>query len=310
MPINPQIEVLLASYAQFPAIDYGAISADQLRALNDQQMGQGTAPEVAHVEDLGVELQGRVLRARLYRPHNSTDRSGLTLFFHGGGWVIGTLDTHDTLCRALAHASGNAVLSLAYRLAPENRYPAAIEDCYDALVWACRHGANLGIDASRLAVAGDSAGGNLAAAVAIAARDRQGPDLCHQLLAYPVVDRDYAYNSYAENGGGEFFLSIAAMEWFWGHYLGETPIEAAPLAAVMRTPDLANLPPATIFTAEFDPLRDEGMAYAAKMLEAGNKVEAAIAPGMIHGFFSMFEAVPDAMQWISRAGQRLKEALT
>lgn len=309
MPLNPQVEAILAMFAQAPAPDFARLTAEALRASSDIPMQMGPPPEVAQVQDLLIELSGRALPARLYLPKGAGDNPPLTLLYHGGGWVIGTLDTHDGTCRALARASGSAVLSVGYRLAPEHRYPTAAEDCYDALCWAATNGAALGVDPRRLAVAGDSAGGNLAAAVAIMARDRSGPALRHQLLIYPVTNADFTTPSYLENGSGNYFLSTAMMQWFWDQYLGETSPDSARLAAVLQTAALAGLPQATVLTAEFDPLRDEGMAYAERLAEAGGDVDFAMAPGMIHGFFSMFEAVPDALQWIERAGARLRAAL-
>ncbi len=307
MPLNPQVEALLAMMAAMPKTDYATVTPAELRAQLDTPMGFGEPPAVAEARDLAIALDGRTLPARLYRPDGAAAPAPLVVFYHGGGWVIGTLDTHDATCRALARASGAAVLSVGYRLAPEHPYPAPVEDCYAALEWAAAHAADLGCDPARLAVAGDSAGGNLSAAVSIMARDRGGPALRHQLLIYPVTDDDYSLPSYAENGGGDYFLSTDSMNWFWGHYLiGD---EEAPLARVGRTPDLSALPPATVITAEFDPLRDEGMAYAARLAEAGIAVDAAVAPGMIHGFFSMFQAVPDATTWIERAGANLKRDL-
>lgn len=307
MPLNPQVEALLAMMAAMPKTDYATVTPAELRAQLDAPMGFGEPPVVAEVRDLAIELEGRTLPARFYRPDGSAALAPLVVFYHGGGWVIGTLDTHDATCRALARASGAAVLSVGYRLAPEHPYPAPVEDCYAALEWAAANAADLGCDPARLAVAGDSAGGNLSAAVSIMARDRAGPALRHQLLIYPVTDDDYSLPSYAENGGGDYFLSTDSMNWFWGHYvIGD---EEAPLARVGRTPDLSALPPATVIAAEFDPLRDEGMAYAARLADAGIAVDAAVAPGMIHGFFSMFQAVPDAMTWIERAGANLQRDL-
>lgn len=309
MTLNPQVEALLQMMAQMPQIDFAMASPAEVRAAYDQTVLMGEPPAVAEVRDISIPLDGRTLAARLYLPEGAAERPPLILFYHGGGWVVGTLDTHDGTCRALAQKSGSAVLSIAYRLAPEHRYPVPVEDCYDALVWAAANAGALGIDASRLAVAGDSAGGNLSAAAAIMARDRGGPALRHQLLIYPVTDPNFETASYKENGGGEYFLSEAGMRWFWAHYLGDTPEDAAPLAAVLHTADLSGLPPATVIAAQYDPLRDEGMDYAGRLAAAGVPVNAAVAPGMIHGFFSMFEAIPDAWQWIDRGGANLKKAL-
>ena len=309
MPLNPQVDALLQFMAQMPQIDFATAGHAEVRAIFDYPMPMAAPPKVARVEDVSVALDGRTLDARLYIPEGASERPPLTLYFHGGGWVVGTLETHDGTCRALAQKSGSAVLSIAYRLAPEHRYPIAAEDCYDALVWAAANAHRLGVDGSRLAVAGDSAGGNLAAAVAIMTRDRAGPALRHQLLLYPVTDQDYSSPSYAENGGGEYYLSTEAMRWFWAHYLGDTTTENAPLAGVLQTNDLSGLPSATVITAEYDPLRDEGIAYAEKLMAAGVAVDAATAPGMIHGFFSMFEAVPDAWQWINRSAANLAKNL-
>lgn len=308
MSVNPQVQALLAMMAQAPALDLKTATPADVRASYDQSMQVGAPPQVAEVRNLSIALDGRTLDARLYVPEGAGDRPPLVVYYHGGGWVIGTLDTHDGTCRALARASGAAILSVAYRLAPEHPYPAAAEDSYDALCWAAANAESLGVDASRLAVAGDSAGGNLAGVVAIMTRDRGGPQLAHQLLIYPVTDCDYGTASYAANGGGEYFLSEETMRWFWDQYLGNCPADAAPLATILRTADLAGLAPATVLTAEYDPLCDEGMAYAERLRAAGNDVDDAIAPGMIHGFFSMFEAVPDAQPWIDRGGARLKAA--
>jgi acetyl esterase len=305
VPLNPQVEALLAALAGYPAPDPATASVAEMRAANDTPMAAGLPIAMARVETLAIPLPGRTLVARLYVPEGADNALPLTLFFHGGGWAVGTLDTHDATVRALARASGSAMLSLAYRLAPEHPYPAPVEDCFEALCWAAGQSAALGVDAARLAVAGDSAGANLAAACAILVRDRCGPTVRHQLLLYPVTDRDYARASYRENGGGEYFLSTGMMDWFWRQYLGETASQDAPLALLARRQDLAGLPPATVIVAEYDPLRDEGLAYAGGLEAAGVPVSAEIAPGMIHGFCSMFEAVPDALGWIDRGGQAL-----
>ncbi len=307
MTLNPQVESLLAMFAAFPAPDYTTITPQELREQN-KPMQVGPPPEVTEVRDLAIDLPGRTIAARLYRPADADTLLPLVLFYHGGGWVIGSLETHDATARALARASGAAVLSVDYRLAPECQFPGPLDDCYDALGWAAAHAAELGIDPARLAVAGDSAGGNLAAAVAIRTRDAGGPALRHQLLIYPVTDTDFTNGSYAANGGGGYFLSTEMMIWFWTQYLPDLTAPD-PHAAVLKHPDLAGLPPATVLVAQFDPLRDEGLAYARALGAAGVAVESELAPGMVHGFVSMFEAVPDALPYIERAGARLKAAL-
>lgn len=310
MPLNPQVEALLAAMAGFPPVDYEKVTAEALRMVSDRPVTIAPPPGVARCETMSVQLPGRTIEVRLYIPFTSSGEPlPLTLYFHGGGWVIGTLETHDATCRALAAASGSALLSVAYRLAPEYPFPAGLNDCHDVLAWAAGHASALGVDARRLAVAGDSAGGNLAAAVALMARDAGGPALRHQLLLYPVTDRDFSRNSYVAHGAGGAFLSTAAMKWFWNAYLAGSPSSDFSLAAIYEAKDLSGLPPATVITAEYDPLCDEGMAYAARLVDAGVPAEAAIAPGMIHGFISLFQAVPDARPWIERSGQRLKEAL-
>ena len=309
MPLDPGIEALLAALAEMPAIDPSVASVGEMRAANDRPIDAGPPIAMARVEDLVIPLPGRSLAARLYVPENAGGKPPLTVFFHGGGWVVGTLDTHDATARALARASGSALLSVAYRLAPEHPYPAPVEDCYDALCWAASQEQVLGVDADRLAVAGDSAGANLAAACAILARDRGGPVLHHQALIYPVTDRDYTTASYRENGAAGGFLTTAMMDWFWQHYVGDRTAREAPLAFLLHTPDLRDLPPASVIVAQYDPLRDEGLAYARRLAEAGVRVTADVAEGMIHGFFSLFAAVPGVHAWIDRAGGRLRADL-
>lgn len=308
MALNPQVEALLAFFAQLPQIDPATITAEALRASNNRPMPLGPPPAVAMTRDIDIALPGRTLPARYYLPHGTGANPPLVVFYHGGGWVVGTIETHDPLCRALANASGAAVLSVGYRLAPEVPFPGPLDDCHDALVWAYDHATELGIDATRLAVAGDSAGGNLAAAVALRLRDEGGPALRHQLLIYPVTDTDFTRPSYTQNGGGNYFLSSMMMQWFWFQYLGHAPGAHIEGATVLRTTNLSDLPPATLIMAEFDPLRDEGVAYGQALAAAGNTVHSVVAPGMIHGFFSMFEVVSDALPMIEDSGARLRAA--
>ncbi|WP_428334514.1 chloramphenicol hydrolase [Novosphingobium sp.] len=309
MTVNPQVEALLGFFAQMPQVDYATITSTQVRALMDTPMQMAAPLAVASVRDMTIDLPGRTLPARLYLPEDAGESPPLLVFYHGGGWVIGTIDTHDGTCRALARASGAAVLSVGYRLAPETRFPGPLDDCFEALVWAKEHARDLGVDGSRLAVGGDSAGGNLAAAVAIRARDSGGPALRHQLLIYPVTSKDLTTASYRENGSGSYFLSLNAMDWFWQQYLGPQSEGHVEGATLLTTADLSNLPPASLYMAQYDPLRDEGVAYGEALRAAGNSVHSEVVPGMIHGFFSMFEAVPDALPAIAHAGAQLKTAL-
>lgn len=308
MTLNPALEPILQAFAAFADTDWSQMPVDVARGMMNTPLAD-TALPMRRVDNLSLDLPGRSVEARLYVPNGAPETPPLIVYFHGGGWVLGSLDTHDATCRELAEDSSAAVLSIDYRLAPEARYPAAAEDCYDATCWARDHAAELGIDGTRLAVAGDSAGGNLAAAVSLMARDRGGPTLRHQLLIYPVTDADFTTSSYIANGSGAYFLSTSAMRWFWQHYLGGTAPQDAPLARVLHTSDLAGLAPATVITAQYDPLRDEGDAYAQKLAEAGVATDHHIAPGMIHGFFGMTAAVPDARPWVTLAAQNLAKAL-
>ena len=309
MTVNPALVPVLEAFAAFANTDWSQMPVDVARSMMDAPLAEGEPLAMAKVENLTLDLPGRNIGARFYVPEEAGETPPVVMYFHGGGWVLGSLDTHDGTCRELARASGAAVLSVDYRLAPEARYPAAAEDCYDACIWAEAHAGHLGIDASRMAVAGDSAGGNLAAAVSLMARDRGGPALRHQMLIYPVTDANFETTSYVSNGGGEYFLSTGSMKWFWGHYLGETSPVDASLARVLHTEDLSSLPPATVITAQYDPLKDEGDAYAKRLSEAGIATDHKVADGMIHGFFGMTPAVPDAMKWVNHAGANLRQAL-
>jgi acetyl esterase len=227
------------------------------------------------------------------------------VYFHGGGWVIGDIDTHDNTCRELTNAAGCVVVSVDYRLAPEHKFPAPLEDCYAATAWVAEHAANLGADPARLAVGGDSAGGNLAAAVCLLARERGRRTIVHQLLIYPVTDHDYFTASYRDNAEG-YLLTREAMEWFWNHYL-RTPADGKdPLASPLRSNNLSGLPPATVITAEFDPLRDEGEAYGHRLRGAGVEATVTRYDGMIHGFFGLGAVLAQGKKAMEEAAERLR----
>ena len=309
MAIHPGFQPLLAAMQPFIAMDWANVSAAELRMFADAPLAQAEPPAMARVEELSIAVENGAIPARLYVPETAGGHPPLTVFFHGGGWMLGTLETHDATCRALARDAACAVLSVGYRLAPEHRYPTATEDCYAATLWAADNAMRLGLDGQRLAIAGDSAGGNLAAAVALMSRELGGPALAHQLLIYPVTEHDFTTDSYAREGAPGNFLTLDAMRRFWADYLGDRDPGDAPLATVLRRDDLSGLPAATIVVAEHDPLRDEGAAYAAKLAAAGVAVELIEAEGMIHGFFGMTEVVPAAARYTAAAAARLKEAL-
>jgi acetyl esterase len=274
-------------------------------------MEQGSAApaeveEVARMEERALPgPEGDVL-VRIYWPQGEGPHPCL-VYFHGGGFVIGSLDTHDGTCRTLCNGGGCVVVSVDYRMAPENPFPAAPEDCYAITRWVAENAASLDADATRLAVGGDSAGGNLAAVVALMARERQGPVLCFQLLIYPVTDCAFDTPSYSENAEG-YFLTQGHMKWFWQQYLKDPSDGAHPHASPLRADDLGSLPPALCITAEFDPLRDEGEAYAARLREAGVAVTTSRYDGMFHGFFGMGLVLDRARDAVEEACAALRSA--
>jgi acetyl esterase len=229
------------------------------------------------------------------------------VFFHGGGWVIGDLESHDQVCRALANATPCIVVSVDYRLAPEHKFPAAAEDAIAATQWIATNAARLGIDAGRLGVGGDSAGGNLAAVVALGARDRDGPRLAFQLLVYPAADMRMDWPS-AERHAQQLPLTRAAMDWFIAHYLRSAADEADWRASPLRASSLKGLPPALIVTAGFDPLCDEGEAYAKALRAAGVPVVHQLFEGQIHGFLTMGRVVADSKRAIALGASALRQA--
>ncbi len=248
-------------------------------------------PPIYSVENHTIPGPGGALAIRLYRPSDVPNLPVL-VWFHGGGWVLGNLDNGDFPCRQLANDAHCVVVSVDYRLAPEDRFPAAIDDCLAATQWVALAAQELGVDAERIAVAGDSAGGNLAACVAYRART-EGPKLVYQLLIYPVTDADFARPSYVAYSTG-YRLTLDDMQWFWDCYTPELVDRCDPGVAPVHAADLAGLPPAHVITAEFDPLRDEGEAYAAALQAAGVPTEAIRYDGLIHGFYVLPTAEPVA----------------
>ena len=304
MPLHAEYQAMLRQLAEQPGPDLIDLPVAAGRAL--YRAMQPEAPDIAveAVED--VDAGG--VPARVYRPAGAGPFP-VAMMFHGGGWVIGDLATADGQSREVCRGAGVVVVSVDYRLAPEHRFPAAAEDCYAATAWAARNAGRFGGDGARLAVAGDSAGGNLAAVVALMARDRHGPPIAFQLLVYPVVDGVYFETaSYRDNADG-YLLTAAAMQWFWNHYAPDAAERRNPHASPLLADSHAGLPPALVMTAEFDPLRDEGEAYAAKLAAAGVQAKHVRYDGFIHGFFSHTRTIPATRPAMEAACAALKEAL-
>jgi acetyl esterase len=283
MPLDPQAKLLLKQAAGVRGTPLHTLSPELARgAMLVETAALGPPEPVAKIENRTVPGPDADIPIRVYTPEGQGPFACL-VYFHGGGWVIGNIETHDGLCRSIANAAGCVVVSVEYRLAPEHKFPAGIEDAYAATRWVADHAELLGIDAGRLAVGGDSAGGNLAAVVSLMARDRGGPSLALQLLLYPITDYDLDTASYRDYANGHL-LTRDSMAWFWKHYLPEDVSPANPYISPYRASDLRGLPRAVVITAECDPLCDEGNAYARRLEAAGVPVTLSCYPGMIHGF--------------------------
>ncbi len=304
MPLDPQAKAILDQLSGAEAPDVTTLEPSVVRQLFST-IGPSTAvQEVAKVENRTIPGPAGRIPLRIYTPEGKGPFPVL-VFFHGGGFVICDLDSHDGLCRALTNSVGCVVVSVDYRLAPEAKFPAGPEDCHAATCWVGANAAQFGGDPGRIAIGGDSAGGNLTAVTSLMVRDRGGPPLCYQLLVYPVADHAFDTASYEENAEG-YLLSRDMMRWFWGHYLKDESDGANPLASPLRTTDLSGLPPAFVITAEFDPLRDEGEAYARRLREAGVPTELIRYDGMFHGFLSLFELLDRGREALAAASERLR----
>lgn len=306
MPLDPEAKAMLDSLAPGDPVDPFTLPHTLIRAGFAAMSGLSEGPAVAKVEMRELDGPAGKIPVRIYTPEGAMPKPGL-LYFHGGGFVVCDLDSHDATCRELANGADCVVVSVDYRLAPEAKFPAAPEDCYAATCWVAREASALGIDANRIAVAGDSAGGNLAAVVALLCRDQGGPALVHQLLIYPVTDHRFDTRSYRDNATG-YFLSAQMMRWFWHHYLESEKAGDNPLASPLRAADLRGLPSTTLLTAEYDPLRDEGHAYAQRLKKAGIPTSYTLYPGVFHGFFGMTAQIPRARQAVDESCAALRKA--
>lgn len=308
MAVDPKIQEILNLIASIGAPPHYELEPSEAREamVKARTVLSGEMVDLPRVDNISIPGPAGVIPVRVYTP---LAQPGLPMlvYYHGGGWVMGDLDTHDTGCRRLARASGALVVSVDYRLAPEHKFPAAAEDAIAALEWVAANGESLGGDPRRLAVGGDSAGGNLAAVATQWARNNDGPKLSAQLLIYPVTNHDFDLPSFAQYAEG-FPLTLAGMRWFWDHYLTGPEDAGNPLASPFRAESLAGLPPALVVIAGNDVLRDDGMAYAGRLREAGVSTEIAHYDDMIHVFFTL-NVVPRANEIIGEMGTWLAGAL-
>ena len=306
MPIHPQTLAVIDIMAQM-GVSVGGSPSD-LRAL----MASFPRPEgesVDAVVNRTVPGPAGDVRVRIYSPSGvGSTPSPALVWFHGGGWVYGSLDSADFVCRGIANRAGCRVISVDYRLAPEAKFPAAVDDCFAVTRWIADHAADLRVDADRIAVGGDSCGGNLAAVVTQLAREQGGPSLAFQALVYPITNHSFDTPSYRDYGDG-YLLTRDAMVYFWNHYLDDEGDGNCPLASPLRATTLAGLPPAIVITAEFDPLRDEGEAYAARLRADDVTVELVRYDSQIHGFFGN-AMIDDGISALDRLGAALQTALT
>ncbi len=267
----------------------------------------GPLQEVARIENRTIPGSAQPIPVRVYWPVEAENLPAL-VYYHGGGWVIGSLDSADHTMRALANSSGCVVISVDYRLAPEHKFPAAVEDAGAALRYVAEHPGEFDIDPNRIAVGGDSAGANLAAVLCLMARDNGGPKIAYQVLVYPVTDYADARPSMQEFAQG-YFLTKPMMDYFWNHYLARPEDGSHPHASPIRAESLAGLPPAIVLTAECDPIRDQGEAYAQRLRDAGVPVSLKRCAGMIHGFFNLAGVIDGGKEAIEDAGVALRSAL-
>jgi acetyl esterase len=308
--LDPGVRALLDAIEKVGDPPLETLSPSEARKLAAERFVPvaGVLEPLRSIENLRIPGPAGEIPIRVYTPDAPGLRPAM-VYFHGGGWVICDLDTHNVVCSAIAHRAGAVVVSVDYRLAPEHKFPAAVIDAYGATEWVFANAARLGIDAARISVGGDSAGGNLAAVVSLKSRNQNGPAIALQALVYPVTDlSSMTTPSYVEFAEG-YQLTKALMEWFRDHYLASPSDAANPYASPLLAPDLRGLPPAVILTAECDPLRDEGEAYGERLAEAGVPVTSTRYAGMIHPFFSLSGAIPRALDAIQQVADAVRTAV-
>ena len=305
MPLDPQLQAMRDQRERdnVPPLYTQSLADARAADLASIRAGGGEPEPVHEVTDITIPGPGGELHVRLYRPASDRPLPAL-LYFFGGGWVLGTIDTADGVSRTLANSSGALVIVAGYRLAPEHPFPAAVDDCYTTLRWVAEHADEIGADPARLAVGGDSAGGNLAAAVALVARD-EGIALAGQILVYPNTDQ-LADDESMRAADDPFLFNRHSVAWYRQHYLISPGDAASPLASPLRAASLAGLAPALVITARYDPLRDQGEAYAGRLADEGVDVEACCYQGMSHGFFTMAGTVDASRTALAQAAATLR----
>ncbi len=287
MPLGEQEKALIAQLKAVGGPAFNEMKVEDARLAVLQLFKVENPEQVASVEDKKISTVNGDLPLRIYTPTGDGPHP-ILMFLHGGGWVVGNIESHDAMCRVLTNAAHCITISVDYRLAPEHKFPAAPDDCYEATKWAVLNAAAIGGDPQRVAVGGDSAGGNLAATVALMAGDRGAPSLAYQLLLYPVTNHAFDTESCKQNGEG-YLLTKDDMVWFWDHYLENDEAGNAPYASPLLAKYINSPPPGLVMTAEFDPLRDEGEAYGKKLQDAGADITISRYAGTIHGFFGLFQ---------------------
>ncbi len=310
MPLDPQVRRLLSMLAAFPAPDLGRITPQQYREAADRASIQlrGAPEETGGVEDKVIQGRNGDIRVRVYKPLGARPPHKVIVYYHGGGFVFGSIETHDGVARLMANLSGRAVVSVDYRLAPEHKFPAAVEDAYDSAKWVVDNGGSLELDVDGVAVAGDSAGGNLAAVVSIMARDAGENFVERQVLFYPSTHMLDSSPSIYEYGEG-LFLTMDQMKWFGQQYLRDVRDAVDPRASPILA-DLTGLPPALVITAEYDPLRDQGENFAKAMRAKGSRATLVRFGGVIHGFISFYQYVDAGADAIAMAAGFMRRRLS